>query len=183
METKINTISKEFEILSLFFENQEKGFGIREISRKLKINHTSVRQYLNKLVKDEYLIIKTESLYPLYHSNINKAYLNLKLFYNLEKLRESELVEFLEKEYDYPAIIVFGSYAQAQDRENSDLDLFIISSIKKEPSLEIYEKKLKRKISLHVFNKKEVQNFKDKNSQFLNNLIKGIVLAGEPELI
>ena len=48
METNIT-------ILKPFFENPEKEFYIRELSRILKINHTTIRQKLNKLVKEGFL--------------------------------------------------------------------------------------------------------------------------------
>ncbi|MBI2580817.1 ArsR family transcriptional regulator, partial [Candidatus Woesearchaeota archaeon] len=39
-------------ILKPFFEDPNRKFSIRELSRILKINHTTVRQYLNRLVKE-----------------------------------------------------------------------------------------------------------------------------------
>ena len=182
MKGKIYTF-KELEVLKSFFDNPEKGFQIREISRLVNINPITIREYLNNLVKKEYLIIKKEGIYPAYYSKISKKYLNLKLFYNLENIRISGLVEFIEKEFDFPVIVLFGSYSKAQNSVNSDIDIGIISEINKEPNLKVYEKILNKKIQLHLINKKAMNFMKTKNPYLLNNLCNGIVLSGELEII
>lgn len=159
-------------MLRLFFENPIKEYGIRELSRLIKINHTTVRQYLNKFVKEGYLLFRQDRIYSLYRLNLNKKTLNLKLYYNLEKLRESNLIEDLEKFYDYPTIILFGSYSQAMDDDKSDVDIAIITKISKKFSVDKYEKQINRKISLHMF--KEL-----KKSNLTKSICNGIVLSGE----
>ncbi|MEM4152875.1 MAG: nucleotidyltransferase domain-containing protein [Candidatus Pacearchaeota archaeon] len=173
----------EITILSCFFENPNKDFYIREIARIVKINHTTVRQYLNKLVKEGFLSIIKKGLYPSYKLLLSRKTLNLKLFYNLEKLRESNLIEDLEKEYDMPVIVLFGSYAKAMDDPTSDIDICLITNVRKEMALEKYEKFLKRKISLHKFTQKEWQKAKTKNKGLVNNICNGIVLSGELEIV
>jgi len=71
METKLT-------ILGQFFENPNKSFSIRQLSRILKINHTTVRQYLNKMVKDEILSLKKEGVdwcLPIYALRHRSAWL------------------------------------------------------------------------------------------------------------
>jgi len=176
-------MSIELRILSVFFEDPERGFQIREIARMLKINHTTIRQYLNRLVKGRYLKLEERGVYPAYYSDTNRKYTNLKVFYNLEKIRKSGIVEFLEKGYSYPVIVLFGSYAVGMDSKNSDVDIFVLSEINKEISLEDFEKSLGRKINLQVFDKKGFTRLKEKNKGMANNLIKGVVLSGELEII
>src|SRR3989339_239575 len=96
-------------ILKPFFEEPNRRFSIRELSRILKINHTTVRQYLNQLVNEGFLSSRKEGLYSFYQLILSKKTLNLKLYYNLEKIRNSDLIEELEKAYDLPVIILFGS--------------------------------------------------------------------------
>lgn len=176
METKLT-------ILKSFFENPNKEFHIREISRIVKINHTTVRQHLNKLVKEGYLSLAKSKLYLAYKLNISKKTLNLKLYYNLEKIRKSGLIEDLEKYYDYPVIVLFGSYAQARDDSNSDMDLCIISSIKKEFNTEKYKKALNRDINIRQYNKNSWEKSKKSNSGLINNICNGIILSGGLEAI
>lgn len=173
-------MDKKLAILKNFFEDPIGDFYIREIARLTKLNHMTARSHLNRLVKEGLLKKKKFKLYPAYSANIsNKQFLNLKLYYNLEEIRRSEIIEELEKLYDYPAIVLFGSYSYATNTKDSDIDLFILTNILTEFKIEKYEKSLKRKISLHKFSEKEFQNMKLKNPEFINNICNGIVLSGK----
>jgi len=170
-------------ILKPFFENPDRKFSIRELSRVLKINHTTVRQYLNKLVDEGFMSLRKEGVYSFYQLVLSKKARNLKLYYNLEKIRESGLVEDLEKEYDLPVIVLFGSYAFAMDNFTSDVDICLISNIKKEFLTERYEKILNRKVSIHKFDKASWERAKKANPDLVNNICNGIVLSGELEVL
>jgi predicted nucleotidyltransferase len=170
-------------ILKPFFDDPGRKFSIRELSRLLKINHTTVRQYLNRLVKEEFLSSKNEGVYSFYHLVLSKKTLNLKLYSNLEKIRESNLIEDLERAYDLPVIVLFGSYASARDDINSDIDICLISNVEKEFSVERYEKILNRKISLHKFSKDSWNKSKKSNPNLINNICNGIILSGELEIL
>jgi len=176
METKLN-------ILKEFFENPNKEFHIRELSRILKINHTTIRQHLNKLVKQNYLTLNKSRLYSAYKLEASKKTLNLKLYYNLEKLRKSKLIKDLEKYYDYPVIVLLGSYAKAEDDPTSDIDIFVLTEIKKEFNLTKHEKFLNKEISLHKFSKESFKKLEKSNPHFINNLCNGIVLSGTMEVL
>ncbi len=169
-------------ILPPFFEDPTRRFSIRELSRILKINHTTVRQCLNKLAKEGFLSLKREGVYSFYQLVLNKKTLNLKLYYNLEKIRKSKLIEDLEKEYDLPALVLFGSYAFAMDDMTSDIDLCVVSNIEKEFPAQKYQRKLNRKISIHTFNKTSWKKAKKSNPHLINNICNGIVLSGELEV-
>lgn len=175
METKIN-------ILKPFFENPNEEFHIRELSRLLNINHTTIRQYLLKLVKEGLIEIKKGKPYDYFKANINKKFLNIKLFFNLEKLRESNIIEQIERDYDYPVIILFGSYASATDDSKSDIDLFVLTEVKKDKDYFRFESKLNRKITLHIFSKDKFNYAKNKNMELLNNILNGITLSGKLEV-
>lgn len=176
-------MERKLTILRPFFEDPNRKYSIRELSRILKINHTTVRQHLNKLVKEGFLSTNQQGLYSFYQLVLNKKTLNLKLYYNLEKIRESNLVEDLEKAYDFPVIIMFGSYASAMDNATSDIDICLISNIEKEFSTEKYKKKLNRKISIHKFKKDSWEKSKKTNPNLINNICNGMVLSGELEVV
>lgn len=176
METKLT-------ILKPFFEDPSRAFLIREISKLTKINHVTVRKYLKAFVKEGLLSLDKRGLYPSYKFFLSKKTLNLKLFYNLEKLRVSNLIEDLEKEYDFPVIVLFGSYVKAIDNTNSDIDICLISEIKKEINLEKYEETLNRKMSLHRFSKKTWKNAILNNKELVNSICNGIVLGGGLEVV
>ncbi len=170
-------------ILSPFFEDPNRKFGIRELARILKINHTTVRQYLKKLVKEGFLSFEKDRLYSFFKLIPNKKTLNLKLYYNMEKIRESDIIKDLENFYDFSIIVLFGSYANANDDISSDIDFCLISNIKKDFSTEKYEKRLNRKVSIHKFSKDSWKKAKKLNPNLINNICNGIVLSGEFEVL
>ena len=172
-------MERKLTILKPFFEDPNRKFSIRELSRILKINHTTVRQYLNKLVKEGFLSPKKEGVYFFYQLVLSKKAINLKLYHNLEKIRNSNLIEDLEKAYDLPVIVLFGSYALARDDTSSDIDICLISNVVKEFQIEKYEKSLNRKISLHKYSKDLWGKAKKSNPNLVNSICNGIVLSGE----
>ena len=176
-------MERKLTILMPFFEDPNRKFSIRELSRILKINHTSVRQYLNILVTEGFLSSKKEGVYSFYRLVLDKKMLNLKLYYNLEKLRESHIIEDLEKDYDRPVIVLFGSYASATDDRDSDIDICLITNIGKDFLTEKYVEKLNRKISIHKFNKTSWEKAKKTNPYLINNICNGIVVSGELEVL
>lgn len=179
MEEIINTLT----LLKVFFEEPGKEFYIREVARILKRNHTSVRKYLNNFVKQGFLKLNKQGIYPTYSVDLNEKFLNLKIYYNLEKLRISGIIKDLEKFYEYPTIVLFGSYIRGIDDKNSDIDIFVLSEIKKEFKTENYEKKLNRKINLHLFTKEQFNKMIREKSQFINSLCNGFVLSGKLEVL
>jgi len=176
-------MERKLTILGQFFEEPNRKFSIRELSRILKINHTTVRQYLNQLTKEEFLSSKKERVYFFYQLVLNEKTLNLKLYYNLEKIRESSIIQDLEKAFNLPVIVLFGGYASAMDDKTSDIDICLISNIEKDFSTEKYEKKLNRKISIHWFNKEKWKKSRETNPNLINNICNGIVLSGELEVL
>jgi len=177
METIIN-------ILKPFFNKPHEKYHIREIAKIIKINHTTIRKYLNRLTNEKILKKKIDKPYPVFCADISsKKYLNFKLFFNLEKIRISKLVERLEDVYDYPVIVLFGSYAKASDDYKSDIDIFVLTDIKHNINLKLFEKMLERNISLHIFNERKFIKAKTKNPELINNVCNGITLSGQLEIL
>jgi predicted nucleotidyltransferase len=148
-----------------------------DISRSIRLAHTSVKKNLDKLVKSGLI---TESIekkggrkFPLYLSNLdNKTFKKYKTAYNILSILQSKLIEFIEEKLMPRSIVLFGSYQRGEDIEKSDIDLFIECK-KEELDLSSFEKKLGRKIELH-FN----DNFGSYSKELKNNIINGMVLSG-----
>ena len=170
-------------ILGVFFENPAGKYSIRQLSRLLNINHTTVRQHLGRLVKEGFLSVKKEGVYSFFQLVLSKKALNLKLYYNLEKIRTSGLVEDIEKQYDMPVVVLFGSFSSGMDDNTSDVDICIISNIDKGFSAEKYEKSLNRKVSIHKFTKLSWNKAKKLNPELVNSICNGITLSVELEVV
>lgn len=161
----------------VFFINPTKKHYLMDISKKIKLAHTSVKKNLNKLLKLKIIIKSIEKKgkrkFPLYKANLNnKNFIKYKISYNISSILESKFIEFIKSKLMPKSIILFGSYQKGEDTEKSDIDIFI--ECKKEKlDITSFEKKLGRKIELH-FN----DNFNSYPKELKNNIINGIVLDG-----
>lgn len=168
---------KELNILKLFFERPTKEFNVREVARLLRVSPATASKELKKMASYDVLKERKERLFRFYKANLeNDYYKDLKVFYNLRKIKESGLIKDLNRFYLKPTIILFGSSVSGLDTETSDFDLVILSEKKKEfPDADKFEKKLKRKLQIFV-----VRNIRDlSNKHLINNVLNGIVLQGE----
>src|SRR3989344_7375068 len=103
---------KKINTLQIFFEEPEREFHLREIARILRKNPVTIKRMLEGFVKKNILILKKERKFHLYSSNAeNIEYKEAKKQYNLNKLSNSGLIDFLKHELNLPTIIVFGSFA------------------------------------------------------------------------
>lgn len=170
--------------LKYFFEEPNKWFHVREMARLLRLTPTTVSKHLNRLYKDELLIKKQERGHLLFKANSGSdSYKGAKIHYNIKSVRDSGLIEYLDKELHYPdAILIFGSYAKGENDKNSDIDLFILSNRKKGVSLEEFEKKLKAKVQLFIKNKGEFIKLQKENKNLVNSILNGIVIKGYLEV-
>ena len=174
----------KLDIMAPFFRNPSRGFLIRELAKITGFNHMTIRKFVLYYLKEGLLIKRRGGLYDTFIANTDsRKYLNLKTYFNLELLRRSGLVETLEREFHYPPIKLFGSFAKALDTEQSDVDICIITNVKKEIDLKPHEKVLDREVNLSQFTEKSWHLAKKKNSPLLNNISNGITLSGQMEFL
>lgn len=170
-----------------FFEEPNRWFHVREMARMLKLTPTTVSKYLNALYRKGVIIKKPERKHLLFKADTeNSSYKDAKIYYNIKLLRECGLIGYLDNKLHYPeAVILFGSYAKGENNKNSDIDLFIISNIKKELSslnLSEFEKKLKTKIQLFIKNKSDFIKLQKENKNLVNSILNGFVIKGYIEV-
>lgn len=126
-------------LLLLFLFNQTKEYHLREIARRIGISPTYVNKELNNLEKIN--LIKKEK-----KANLNIYSLNLKCIF----LNELKMI-FLKTDYFWELIkkelndkvkysFIFGSFAQGQEKELSDIDLFLVSGLKEDKVIRIIQK-------------------------------------------
>jgi predicted nucleotidyltransferase len=173
--------SSMLKIENLFFMFPTKDMYLIQISKDVKIAHTSVKNNLKKLLNQGIIIEKIEKKgkrnYPVYRASIDsKEYRKYKKLFNYSQIIESGLIKFLEDNIMPRSIVLFGSYQKGEDIEDSDIDLFLESSVK-EIDLSKFQKILKRNIQIH-FN----DNINSYPKELKNNIINGIVLSGYLEV-
>ncbi|MDD5417985.1 MAG: nucleotidyltransferase domain-containing protein [Candidatus Nanoarchaeia archaeon] len=166
-------------IIELFIKEPEREFHVREVANITKISPTSASKYLKEYKKEGYLTSKTKLNHLFFKADTeNINFRNIKLYYNLSKLTASGLIDFLAEELNPETVVLFGSFAKAENSISSDIDLFVISNSKKELNPEKYEHKLKTKIHLFIHSVKELEAMKTNNKHLLNNVINGLILYG-----
>jgi len=160
-------------IKEFFFVNPTAKLRVRKIERILKLPLPSVIRYCKELEKESILTtIKTSDVNFYTANRSSEKYLLEKKLYNIKKIYESGLIEYLRRELNNPSIVLFGSFAKGEDTEESDIDLYIETPSKKKVILEKFEKLLKRKIQL--FQHKNLNELS--NLHLANNIINGITL-------
>ena len=163
-------------ILKPFFEDCYREISVREYSREMKISPPTASKMLKEYEKEGLLNMREERRYILFRANReSKVLMDLSRVYWSTRLKV--VVEYLNKELNYPTIILFGSLIKLETKSDSDIDIAIIGS-DKEKSLKSFEKNLKREIQILYF-----RSFRAiKNEELLKNIINGYVLSGRIEL-
>jgi len=166
-------------ILIPFFKEPGRRFHLRELAKILKLSPATIKKKTAELGGRNLILKNKERNLVLFSANVdNPNFREFKKSYSVQMLMNSGLVEFLEKEFNYPAIILFGSTAKAEDTLSSDIDVFILSENKKQVDLVEFEKKLDKKIQLLVMNSDGFENAKKSNPNLINNILNGVKLSG-----
>jgi len=134
---------------------------------------SNVYLIVKELAREKFISCKQKGRIGEIKARAEEPFLQQKRAYNLSQIYLSKLKDLLEREYNHPeAIILFGSYSRGEDTETSDIDLAVATTKKLSLNLTLYEKKLKRKISIHEITLEKV------SEEFLNNLANGLVITG-----
>lgn len=172
---------EKMDILKLFFEFSTKEFNTREVARCCKISPSTASKDLKYLAKKNVLSERKERMLNLYKANLDSdIYRDMKIFYNIRKIKDSGLLNAINEFYLKPSVIIFGSCAFGMDTETSDIDILVISENKKPlENMKQLEKALKKEIQIIV-----VKDLKElKNKHLINNILNGIVIQGDVKWI
>jgi len=154
--------------------------NLRGIARELKVSPTAVSNALQKLKKEELIKMeksKTMNLMSIEFNRDNQKAIEMKRVENLKIIYESEVLDYLHKEFLGCSIILFGSYSLGEDTIKSDIDIAIIGTNGKEINLTKYDKFLERKITINFY-----KSWTEIHKHLKENILRGIVLYGEVEL-
>lgn len=161
-------------VFGVFVEDPLKIFYVKEIANKINLAHTSVKKHLKDLEKEKLIVKKKgERFFGFVANRENSNFIFYKKIFNLVKLKESGLVDFLINSIYPKAIVLYGSYLRGEDILESDIDLFVLSNTKKNFNLKKFETKLKRKIQLIVG-----KDFSRLNKNLKIDVFNGLVLYG-----
>ncbi len=129
--TKMLTNNAITKILRLFYSR--KTFHVREIARQTNLNQNSVIQALKHLKKEEIVTYRLDANLKKYCLNQNKksfTYLTLMDVERLEALpllRKNAINRYVQLVPKATFILVFGSTAKNNYKNDSDIDLLVIT--------------------------------------------------------
>jgi len=172
----MSKVSKEENILSLFFNEPTKYWQFKGIVKTAKISEQNANVWLKKMITDNIIRrIKPKKKMPYYVGNWEHPnYQNKKKIFASLQLYESGFLNHLAS-LDVKAVIIFGSFSRWDWYSKSDIDLFIYGDVEK---LKIgkYEMKLHREIQLfHVETEKDLKKF---GNGLLKNIVRGNIIKG-----
>jgi predicted nucleotidyltransferase len=173
-------------ILQILFEEPNRDFHIRLLARLAKLHPNTVMNTTDMLAKEGLIKKKKnkQTNFSIIQANTgNRKFQLLKRFYNVEKIYDSGLIDKLNEELAYPTIILFGSYAKAENTKESDIDLFIIAVEKKCIDTSVFLHILGTEVQLFIHTKKEFEKLRKNNKELINNVMNGIVLEGYVEAV
>ncbi len=157
--------------LAPFFFFFYRRISVREYARIMKISPPTASKLL-KSYSSSGLLIKQEELRHLffYAHKDSKDFIDLSRIYWRKMLEK--LILNLKNKLAEPAIILFGSLAKAEAKQDSDIDIAVLSAEKIDVMQ--YRNLFKRNISLHWF-----RSLKDiENENLMLNIINGYILYG-----
>jgi len=165
-------------VLRFLLTHPDKSHYEREIARGAKISYGSANNILNRLYKENLIKRKIEGRMCYYSMDMSNPYIKeFKILNNL--LLIESLIELL-KPYARK-IILYGSWAQGTDIENSDIDLFIITSDedKVRSIVDKYShtnKAANRKIQAIINTPADLLNTDEKETVFMEEVKQGKIL-------
>ena len=159
--------------MEVFFQEPTKVHFIREVARKINLAQTSTRNNIRELEKQKLIIRKTAEPFGGFVANReNEDFIEYKKIYNLYSLLEVK--KKINEEIHPKTLVLFGSYLRGEDIETSDIDLLVVSKIKKETDFSKQEKILKRNIHLTF-----VKDISDLDENLKKKARNGFVFHGE----
>jgi len=159
-------------VLEVFFIEPTTIHFIKGISKRINLAPVSVKKYITELLQEKLVKRKESKPFSGFIANReSEDFIFYKRIYNLYTLKD--LTEFIVSSYYPKLLVVYGSYARGEDVETSDIDLLILTKVRKELDLRRFENKLRRSIHLVI-----VDDLNKLDGKLLKKVQNGIVLYG-----
>lgn len=167
-------------IAHILFRYPDKEFSLSDLAKEAGVRKSNIGAILNDYHKAGFIeITKLSKIWRIKANQKNWSFMWSKIVYNLIFVYQSGLVEFLVDYFKNPkAVILFGTSRTGTDITTSDIDIAIETNevenyeILSFKELESCEKMIGRKIQIHLFNRKAIDN------NLFNNIANGFVLWG-----
>jgi len=164
-------------IIEFVTDNPNKEVRVRELAKQLNLSPA----YISRTLK----ILKKHGMFKNNKTDLSNPYVrSLKIFLNVRKLVEKNVVEMLKKVK--ASVGIYGSWASGTNDEDSDLDVWIkfdkhpgemkVASIAND-----IRKALGRNVQILVLSQDRIERLKNEDPTFYYSLVFGsILICGEP---
>jgi predicted nucleotidyltransferase len=167
-------------IAEVLFMHPDKEFSLSDLAKEAKVKKSNIGTILEEFEKNGMIeITRLSKIWRIKANQKNTDFIASKSVYNLSCIYDSKIINILIGHFKNPkSIILFGSFRKGEDISSSDIDIAIeiydtskyqIVSLSE---LSTLEKKLGKKIHLHLFNRTNI------DLNLFNNIANGIVLWG-----
>jgi predicted nucleotidyltransferase len=159
--------------LIYYLSLQKESKYSKQISKETGISTGAASQSLRNLAKKGIILCKIQGKEKYYYTDLNSSLVKyFKIGFNLYSINKLviELKPFSEK------VVLFGSYANGLNTEDSDIDLFILSLDKIKIKEILNQYKIHNKLSAILFTAVEYNLLKNKDKPLYDEINKGIVL-------
>jgi len=179
-EQEFITFTSTLLVMNLFFKFPSIDFTLSEVAKNTGLSKSTVSKIIKTMREVGFVTITDLGIvYRIRANRDSWVYKREKILNNHASIVRSNVAEFLDKEFNNPkCIVLFGSFRKGDDDQDSDVDIAVevnegveTGSFEYAEFKEI-EEQLKRKITVHVFNRKEV----DRN--LFTSIANGILLGG-----
>ncbi len=121
--------------MHLFYNEKSRSIHLRDIAKLTKLNENSVYRFLNKLEKNNILKSEKKGNLKLFSIKHNKTVYAILTSFDVEKyerlphIRKTAIKHYLEALPHQPIfVILFGSTAKENYKEESDIDILLITN-------------------------------------------------------
>ena len=181
----MNLDTTALRVLSYFFSHPYKEIHLRELSRETGLSIFSVKRLVDEFVEEGILREERRGNMRYLRANMDNLFFkHLKIAFSIRKIEKSGIIDYLVEQIPaVTSIVLFGSVAQGEDDESSDVDILIIGQ-KRKLDLSEFERSIGKEIRVLMMKWSEWREQAEKDRAFYREIItKGIPLYGELPVI
>jgi predicted nucleotidyltransferase len=179
--------STRAELLSLFFNNPDEKFYLREIARHISKDAAGIKRELDTLVKIGLLGVEKRGVQKYYFADKNSPiFSEMKgLIFKTTGIQGS-IKAVLSRLKGVQMAFIYGSYAKGSEKEDSNINLMVIGQVNITELNDVVmglEEKMKREIDYLAFDELEYRKRKEAKDPFIREIVKGkkIFLLGKED--
>ena len=170
---KYLTVTSHQKVLCFLSNHPSRSYMEKEVVKATKVSKSAVNEALKELARDKLILQEKKGRMSFYSVDLNDPVIRrLKSTENVSLLKP--LVEELKKISQ--KIILFGSFADGTNVEDSDIDLFVLSDQPESVQRIIQKFPLAEKIQPVIKKPSEFIGFDKKKPLFYQEIERGIIL-------